>query len=112
MRDAVAVEREIFQLGQRARNYRAYDSVCSGVSDLVSIEPNRVQRRQGPVFEDACARSQCVRGIVSSRGWKRDALARTSPPAAAPLSPPPAESRKKLRGGLQAALAAAATPWS
>ena len=48
--------------------------------------------------------------LPDSRGWKRDALARTSPPAAAPLSPPPAESRKKVRGGLQAALAAAAPP--
>ena len=42
MRDVVVVEREIFQLGQRARNDRAYDGVCSGVSDLVSIKPNRV----------------------------------------------------------------------
>ena len=48
--------------------------------------------------------------LPDSRGWKRDALARTSPPAAAPLSPPPAESRKKVRGGLQATLAAAAPP--
>eukprot|EP00964_Phaeocystis_antarctica_P088547 scaffold56358_cov65-Phaeocystis_antarctica.AAC.3 len=51
MRDAVAVEREVFQLGQRTRKYRAYDGVGSGVSDLVPIEPNRVQRRQGPVSD-------------------------------------------------------------
>ena len=68
--------------------------------------------QQPPLALVAAARASLDELVMQDdRGSKRDAHARTSPPAATPSPlPPPAESRKKTRGAgaMQAALAAAA----